>query len=126
MHTQPPAGGGNLLDAIGDRMMYRNAYRNFGDHESMVFSHSVAPGAHSKATSAVRWYELRAKTVGGQFSLYQTGTFQNRKNNFWMASAVDRGDYVYAVYSGYAHKGQPMHAWLQQSRDKGITWTPPY
>lgn len=85
---QPPAAGGNLLDAIGDRMMYRNAYRNFGDHESLVFTHSVAPGGNSKATSAVRWYELRSKTVGGSYSVYQTGTFQNKTNNFWMASAA--------------------------------------
>lgn len=46
--------------------------------------------------------------------------------NFWMASAVDRGDTVYAVYSGYAHKGQPMHVWLQASTDHGRTWTSPY
>lgn len=46
--------------------------------------------------------------------------------NFWMASAVDRGGLVYAVYSGYAHKGEPMHVWLQQSKDRGLTWTKPY
>ena len=46
--------------------------------------------------------------------------------NFWMASAVDRGGYVYAVYSGYAHKGERMHVWLQQSKDRGVTWTKPY
>ncbi|HUR50663.1 MAG TPA: sialidase family protein [Mycobacteriales bacterium] len=46
--------------------------------------------------------------------------------NFWMASAVDRGGWVYAVYSGYAHKGQPMHVWLQQSKDRGVTWTKPF
>lgn len=46
--------------------------------------------------------------------------------NFWMSSAVDRGGYVYAVYSGYAHKGQAMHVWLQQSKDHGLTWTAPY
>ena len=46
--------------------------------------------------------------------------------NFWMASAVDKGDNVYAVYSGYAHKGEPMHVWLQQSSDHGKTWTKPF
>jgi hypothetical protein len=46
--------------------------------------------------------------------------------NFWMANAVDTAGYVYAVYSGYAHKGQPMHVWLQQSKDHGETWTAPY
>jgi hypothetical protein len=46
--------------------------------------------------------------------------------NFWMASAVDRGGFVYVVYSGYAHKGQPMHVWLQESTDHGQHWTKPY
>lgn len=46
--------------------------------------------------------------------------------NFWQASAVDRGGDVYAVYSGYAHKGQPMRVWLQQSVDHGEHWSVPY
>jgi hypothetical protein len=45
--------------------------------------------------------------------------------NFWMAAGVDRAGKVYAVYSGYAHKGEPMHVWLQQSSDHGETWTDP-
>jgi hypothetical protein len=45
--------------------------------------------------------------------------------NFWMAGGVDRGGNVYAVYSGYAHKGEPMHVWLQESSDHGETWTKP-
>jgi hypothetical protein len=46
--------------------------------------------------------------------------------NFWMASSVDSAGNVYAVYSGYAHKGQPMHVWLQESTDHGRHWTKPY
>jgi hypothetical protein len=45
--------------------------------------------------------------------------------NFWMASGVDRAGNVYAVYSGYAHKGEPMHIWLQESTDHGETWSDP-
>ncbi|MEA2476584.1 MAG: hypothetical protein QOC87_783 [Actinomycetota bacterium] len=46
--------------------------------------------------------------------------------NFWMASGVDKAGNVYAVYSGYAHKGEPMHVWLQESTDHGQTWTKPF
>ena len=46
--------------------------------------------------------------------------------NFWMSNAVDTAGNVYAVYSGYAHKGQPMHVWLQESTDHGAHWTTPY
>lgn len=45
--------------------------------------------------------------------------------NFWMAAGVDRAGNVYAVYSGYAHKGEPMHVWLQESTDHGENWTKP-
>jgi hypothetical protein len=58
--------------------------------------------------------------------LVTAGADDANYGNFWMASAVDRGGYVYAVYSGYAHKGQPMHIWLQRSTDHGVTWTAPY
>jgi hypothetical protein len=58
--------------------------------------------------------------------LVNAGADDANYGNFWMASATDRGGYVYAVYSGYAHKGQPMHVWLQKSTDHGVTWTAPY
>jgi len=87
----PQPSGGELVDSLGDRLMYRNAYRNFGDHESMVFTHSVGPGSGSKAASAVRWYELRATPPGSTFTLYQSGTYQNKTQSLWMAStAMDK------------------------------------
>jgi hypothetical protein len=87
----PEPKGGGVLDALGDRMMFRNAYRNFGDHEAMVFSHSVAPGSGSTAVAAERWYELRSTPPGGSFSLYQAGTYQNKTDNYWMGSvAMDK------------------------------------
>jgi hypothetical protein len=86
---EPPPG--SLLDSLGDRLMYRLAYRNFGDHESMVVVHSVKPGKGSSALAATRWYELRATPPGSAFVLYQAGTFQDPKTNLWMAStAMDK------------------------------------
>lgn len=85
----PEPHGGGLLDAIGDRMMYRNAYRNYGTHESMVFSHSV--GASGSVVSAERWYELRSTPPGKSFSVYQAGTYANTADNYWMGSvAMDK------------------------------------
>jgi hypothetical protein len=47
--------------------------------------------------------------------------------NFWMASAVDRGGNVYAVYSGRDHDAtQRMSVFIQESSDHGATWTKPY
>jgi hypothetical protein len=45
-------GTATKLSTLGDRLMYRLAYRNFGDHEAIVANHSVTSGA----SVAVRWY----------------------------------------------------------------------
>ena len=34
----------------------------------------------------MRWYELRSTPPGGNFSLYQAGTFQNKSTSLWMGS----------------------------------------
>jgi hypothetical protein len=57
------------LDTLSDRVMFRLAYRNFGDHEVLVVNHAVAAGA----ASAVRWYE--ARDPGGTPTIFQQGTY---------------------------------------------------
>src|SRR5438874_2789466 len=42
------------LDTLGDRLMYRLAYRNFSDHEALVVNHSITAGS----SVVVRWYKL--------------------------------------------------------------------
>jgi hypothetical protein len=61
----PQAGTTNLLDSLADRLMYRLAYRNFGDHESLVVNNSVTAGT----SVGVRWYELR--NPNGAPTVYQ-------------------------------------------------------
>ena len=84
----PQPSGGEEVEGLGDRLMFRLAYRNFGDHEALVVAHNVVPGSGSTAVSAMRWYELRATPVGGSFALYQAGTFQNKSISLWMGSAA--------------------------------------
>jgi hypothetical protein len=64
--------GGEKLDALGDRLMYRLAYRNFGTYESMTVNHSIKASGTGAAPSAVRWYEVR--NPGGTPVIYQSGT----------------------------------------------------
>lgn len=61
--------------------MFRLAYRNFGDHESLVVSHAVLT---SKAASGERWYEIR--DPNGTPKVYQQGTFVHGGNSLWMGS----------------------------------------
>jgi hypothetical protein len=68
------------LEALGDRLMHRLAYRNFGDHESLVASHSVAAGS----SSGPRWYEIR--NPNGTPVVFQQGTFAPDSNFRWMGS----------------------------------------
>ncbi|HEV2250187.1 MAG TPA: hypothetical protein VGT60_06755 [Candidatus Limnocylindria bacterium] len=76
-------GTGNKLDSLGDRLMYRLAYRNFGDHEALVVTHSVK----GSGTAAPRWYELRSP--GTQtFTLYQRSSYAPDATYRWMGSAA--------------------------------------
>jgi hypothetical protein len=78
---QPSPGEG--LDAISNRLMYRNAYRNLGTYESMLVSDTVKPSSSSTAVAAVRWYEIRNPSAP---TLFQSGTYQNAKYSLWMSS----------------------------------------
>jgi len=81
---------GEKLDSLGDRLMFRLAYRNFGDHEAMVVDHTVKP-ASGTAVGSSRWYEFRSTPPGGAFTNFQSGTFQNNTISLWMASiAMDK------------------------------------
>jgi hypothetical protein len=86
--TQPVVGGhiNQVLDSLGTRPMYRAAYRNFGNHESIVFTHSVAPNAGG---GGVRWYEIQNLT--GVPFVAQQSTFAPTTDFRWMGSiAMDR------------------------------------
>jgi hypothetical protein len=56
----------------------------------MVVAHSVKP-SRGTAQAGMRWYELRSSPAGGSFSLFQSGTFQNKTITLWMGSiAMDK------------------------------------
>lgn len=108
----PACGGGSCvqqpntrqqLDSLGDRLMYRLAYRNFGgNHESLVVNHSVQAGtAKRNPFTGVRWYELRRTPSGsGSFSVFQQGTFSPDSTFRWMGSiAMDKAGDIAVGYS---------------------------
>ena len=53
----PQPSPGESLDSLGDRLMYRLAYRNFSDHQTWLVSHSVTAGS----SVGERWYEFHAQ-----------------------------------------------------------------
>src|SRR5207302_6294396 len=100
----PQSGTTQRLDSLGDRLMYRLAFRNFGDHEALVVNHSVANGS----SVGVRWYELRSPvSTSGAFSLFQQGTFAPDSTYRWMGSAAmdASGD----IGIGYSASSSSIH-----------------
>jgi hypothetical protein len=79
----PQSGTTSTLDTLGDRLMFRLAYRNFGDHESVVGNYTVASGG----VSGIRWFELRGVTNGPE-TVYQESTYQPDSTWRWMGSAA--------------------------------------
>jgi len=77
----PQPGTSYRLDAIGDRVMHRAAYRNFGTHESLVVNHTVDAGG---GIAGVRWYEVRGFSATP--AIYQQGTYSPDSNYRWMGS----------------------------------------
>jgi hypothetical protein len=57
------------LDVLGDRLMFRLAYRNYGDHESLVLNHTVK----ADTLDGIRWYEVRDPVDNP--TIYQQGTY---------------------------------------------------
>src|SRR4029077_17033897 len=97
----PQLGDSFQLDPIGDRLMYRNAYRNFGDHESLVLNHTVVANA-TTGQMGPRWYEVRAP--GGTPTIFQQSTWgpisQTDLLYRWMSSvAMDRAGDIAIGYS---------------------------
>ena len=76
---------GEKVDGLSDRVMFRLAYRNFGDHEALVANHTVRGGA----LGGVRWYEIR--NPGATPAVFQQGTIVDPDIDFWLGSiAMDR------------------------------------
>lgn len=99
----PQAGVNQQLDSLGDRVMYRLSYRNFGTFASLLANHSVTAGS----STGVRWYELRDTGAGP--SVFQQGTFAPDSNFRWMGSiAQDKQGNIavgYSISSSAIHPG---------------------
>lgn len=100
-------GTASKLDTLSDRLMYRLAYRNFGDHQALVVGQSVDANAADR--SGIRWYELRKTT--GNWSIYQQGTYSPDTVNRWMPSVAMDGAGDIAV--GYSAGGSSTYPGLR-------------
>ena len=77
----PQLGSATNLDAMADRLMFRNAYRMFpGGRESLLDNYTVS----ANAVAGIRWLELQR--TGGNWTLPQEATYQPDTTWRWMGS----------------------------------------
>jgi hypothetical protein len=114
----------NRIDSVGDRLMPRFAYRNFGTHESFLVSHTVHTGATNLQTG-VRWYELRGSGVP---TLYQSGTINPDHSLFRFMPSIAQDSagnaaIGYNVSNAATHPGIKA-SWFNLSDPSKITERP--
>jgi hypothetical protein len=123
----PQPGTTRLLDSLGDVLMFRAAYRNFVDHESIVISHSVDPSV-SGLVSGVRWYDFRISgtpdaVCASYPCTHQQGTIADVANgrSRWMPSiAMDGAENILVGYSVTGKtSGSENHTIRYTGRAKG-------
>jgi len=80
----PQLGTPQTLDALADRLMFRNAYRNINGG-TLVNNYTV--GANEVA--GIRWFELRNVNAGPVVAPFQESTYQSRDGIWrWMGSVA--------------------------------------
>ena len=85
--SQPSLNFFTYLDPIGDRLMNRLAYRNFGNgREALIATHSVDTPAQDH--SGVRYYELDRSSPSAAYAVAEQQTFAPDSNSRWMASGA--------------------------------------
>jgi hypothetical protein len=100
----PQPGTSQQLDGLGNRLMYRQAYRNYGSYEASVIVHSVQG---SGSESAVRWYMMHRTPSRGWY-FYQAASFDPDTDNWrWMGSAAE--DKVEDVALGFSLSSQSLN-----------------
>ncbi len=80
-----PASATNV-DGIGDRLMFRLPYRNFGDHDVVVGNHTV----NAAGVAGIRWFEMRNMTAGVP-TIFQESTYAPDTLWRWMGSIAMDG-----------------------------------
>jgi hypothetical protein len=103
---QPGARDPEKLDTLGERLMFRLAYRRFPGHESFLVSHSVDSGPPSPRTG-VRWYELRSMN-GATPTVFQQSTYAPDTKHRWMSGlGMDKNQNIAVGYSSSSTSSFP-------------------
>lgn len=92
------------IKPTGDRFMAPLVYRNFGDHESVLLTHTVSVGKAVGGQTGIRWYEIRTPLTP---VIYQWGLFNPDTNYRWVPSMGM--DQIGDIALGYSESSATMH-----------------
>lgn len=106
-----PNGTHHRIDSVGDRLMPRLSYRNFGSYESFVFAQTIRTGQTSNQQTGIRWYELRGS---GLPTLSQSGTFKINTSTYAFMPSMAQ-DKVGNAAVGYNISSMTVHPKLAAS-----------
>ena len=112
------------LESLGGRAMYRLAYRNFGDHESLVTNHTVAMDGNMAMTSqtGIGWYEIRSPNAATP-DVYQEGTTADPNGSTFRFMGSIAQDKQGNMALGYSSSSSTTHPGIEYV---GRTiWDPP-
>jgi hypothetical protein len=102
---------GQSIDSVGDRLMFRFAYRNFGEYESYLVSHAVQVNAGNRTQTGIRWYELRGS---GAPSVYQSGTISPDTTTYRFLPSIAQDQNGNAA-AGYSVSSSTVHPGISAS-----------
>jgi hypothetical protein len=106
-----PNGGHRVIDSVGDRLMPRFAYRNFGTYESFLVSHTVEVVRGGTGPTEIRWYELRGSGIP---SLFQSGAINPGNGMFRFMPSIAQ-DHSGNAAVGYSVSGASAHPGIRES-----------
>lgn len=89
IQTVNQKGSSMKLDAMGNRIMNRLAYRNYGTYNSLAVTHTVQC-AGTPVKACIRWYEIRGATGSSSPTIYQQGNIGivNSNNAFQVGTTA--------------------------------------
>ena len=101
----PQKGTGTTLDSLGEFLMHRVSYRNFGSYSSLLLTHSVVAGRNPRfQRNGMRWYEIRSLDTTP--TLFQQGTYAPDLSFRWMGSIAQ--DKMGNIALGYSVSSSTM------------------
>ncbi len=95
-----PQFNGGGLDGIPEVIMNVPHQRNFGTHESLVYSF-ITDLTNGNNRSGIRWVELRRTSAESEWSLFQEGTFglDDGLDRFMSSIAIDQNGHICLGYN---------------------------